>query len=211
MITKLRNTFITGIAVIFPLAITIIIIRFLFIKINSWLLNPVTEILKPYLSGPHVIFATKTVIFVLIILFICLIGWAANILVIRRFFGVWEKMILKIPMFGRMYNAIRQIITAVLGQGDRTIFKKVVLFEYPRKGVYSLGFVTGDSRGEIKNRTRDDAVNVFLPTTPNPTSGFFLMIPRKELLYLEMSVEEGMKMIISGGAVSPRFEEKREA
>ncbi|NQT22548.1 MAG: DUF502 domain-containing protein [Candidatus Omnitrophica bacterium] len=208
MLTKIRNTFITGIAVILPTALSIIIIRFLFIKINSWLLNPLTQMLKPYLSSVHAESTIKAVIFLLIIGLICLIGWAANILVIRRFFSLGENILLKIPMFGRIYNAVRQISTAFLGQGKNTIFKRVVLFEYPRKGIYSIGFLTGEGRGEIQNKTNENVVNVFVPTTPNPTSGIFLVVPKEQLIYLKMSVEEGMKMVISGGAVSPSFEEK---
>jgi len=205
MFTKIRNTFLAGIAVIFPIAITFIIMRFLFVKINSWVLNPLIKILTPYLTGLHAVYAAKIGIFVLVIASICLIGLAANILVVRRFFGIWEKIFLKVPMFGRIYYAVKQISSAFLGHG-KSIFKRVVLIEYPRKGVYSIGFVTGEGKGEIQAETTEKVFNIFVPTTPNPTSGIFLVVPKNELKFLRMGVEEGMKLVISGGAVTPPFD-----
>ena len=204
MFTKIRNTFIAGIAVIFPIAITFIIMRFLFVRINSWILNPLIKVLTPYLAGLHAVYAAKIGIFALVIASVCLIGLAANILVVRRFFGIWEKIFLKVPMFGRIYYAVKQISTAFLGRG-KSIFKQVVLIEYPRKGVYSIGFVTGEGKGEIQAETTEEVFNIFVPTTPNPTSGIFLLVPKNELKFLRMSVEEGMKLVISGGAVVPPF------
>ncbi len=204
MFAKFRNAFISGIAVILPIAITFIIFRFLFDNINDLILNPLIKSLRPYLADPHALYAAKAGIFVLLIFAVCLIGWGANILVLRRFFGIWERIFLKIPMLGKIYNAVKQIGTAFLGQG-KTIFKKVLLIEYPRKGVYSIGFVTGESQGEIQALTKQNVLNVFVPTTPNPTSGVFLLVPQHEVIYLKMTVEEGMKLVISGGAVSPPF------
>jgi len=205
MFIKLRNRFIAGIAVIFPVAVTIVIIRFLVIKINSWILEPMTRMLDPFLTGHFKVYAAKTGIFILVFLCISLVGWAADIIVIRKFFSIWEKILIKVPMFGRIYQAIKQISTAFLGQG-KTIFKKVVLVEYPRKGVFSIGFVTGPGKGEIQSVSRADVISVFIPTTPNPTSGIFLLVPKNDLKYLGMNVEEGMKLVISGGAVVPPFE-----
>ena len=96
-------------------------------------------------------------------------------------------------MFGKIYHAIRQISSAFLGEG-KTIFKQVVLFEYPRKGIYSIGFVTGKASGAVQTKSGEEMITVFLPTTPNPTSGIFLLVPKSELRFLKMSVEEGMKM-----------------
>ena len=136
-----------------------------------------------------------------------MIGWTAKILVVNRFFSLGEKTLIKVPLVGRIYNAVKQISSAFLGHG-KTIFKQVVLVEYPRKGIYSLGFTTGVSKGEIKDAMRRSCVNVFLPTTPNPTSGFFLVIPKEEIRFMKMSVEEGMKLVVSGGSVTPSYLDK---
>jgi len=206
MIVRIRNTFFTGIAVIFPIAVTFLLIKFLMGEINRWILNPFTKFLTPYVASPYTIYASKVVVFLLVFCGICVIGWAANVIVIRKFFGMWENLFLKVPMVGKVYNAVKQISTAFFGQG-KTIFKKVVLIEYPRKGVYSLGFVTGEGKGEVRSATHIDVVNVFVPTTPNPTSGIFLLVPKNDITFLKMTVEEGMKMVISGGAVVPPFHE----
>ena len=205
ILVKIRNTFISGIAVIFPVAITFFLIRFLVTTINRLVLNPFMKLMAPYMTAPYHVYAAKIGVFVLVILTICVIGWAANILVLRKFFGIWERIFGKIPMFGKIYYATKQISTAFLGQG-KTIFKKVVLIEYPRKGVYSIGFMTGEGRGEIQRITDTVVFNVFVPTTPNPTSGIFLLVPKNELRFLKMTVEEGMKLVVSGGAVAPPFE-----
>ena len=205
ILVKIRNTFISGIAVIFPVAITFLLIRFLVTTINRLVLNPFMKLMSPYMTAPYHVYAAKIGVFLLVILVICVIGWAANILVLRKFFGIWEGIFLKIPMFGKIYYATKQISTAFLGQG-KTIFKKVVLIEYPRKGVYSIGFITGEGRGEIQRITDNLVFNVFVPTTPNPTSGIFLLVPKNELRFLKMTVEEGMKLVVSGGAVVPPFE-----
>lgn len=204
MLIRIRNVFIAGIAVIFPIFVTFILVRFLFMEINHWILNPFTKFLSPYLNSVQATYTAKIGIFVLTFMMICIIGWAANVIVLRKFFRIGENLLFKIPMVGKIYSAVRQISTAFLGQG-KTIFKKVVLVEYPRKGVYSIGLVTGDGRGEIKNITNEDLINVFIPTTPIPTSGIFIMVPRRELRFLKMTVEEGMKLVISGGAVVPPY------
>ena len=107
------------------------------------------------------------------------------------------------PIVRSIYGATKQIVETVLAnQSDA--FRQVVLFEYPRRGAWAMGFVTGKTTGEVQNITADEVVNVFLPTTPNPTSGYLLFLPRNELVELSMTVEEGIKMIISGGIVTPK-------
>ena len=111
---------------------------------------------------------------------------------------------------GKIYNAIKQISSAFIGQG-KTIFKEVVLIEYPRKGINSIGFTTGPSKGEINSvlgKKGYSGVNVFVPTTPNPTSGIFMVFPKEDVQFLEMSVEDGMKLVVSGGSVSPEYVER---
>ena len=105
------------------------------------------------------------------------------------------------PVVRSIYSAIKQVFETVLAQ-QSTAFRDAVLIEYPRRGIWAVGFITGVTRGEVQNLTEDETVNVFLPTTPNPTSGFLLFVPAKDVVYLDMSVEEAIKMVISGGIVT---------
>lgn len=201
-IVKFRNYLITGIAVVFPLILTIIVIKFVINKINAWVLSPFINFFQPYLHGTYAVLAAKLAIFLLVLLFIYVIGFAANIIVIRKFFGAWESIFLRVPLLGKLYKAFREIGRAVFRQ-DKTIFREVVLIQYPRLGVYSIGFLTCDEKWEVGNHINEDYVSVFIPTVPNPTTGFFVVIPNKEVIRLNMSIEEGMKMVISCGAVVP--------
>jgi uncharacterized membrane protein len=110
----------------------------------------------------------------------------------------------KVPCVGVVYRTVKQIVDT-FSQENRAVFQEVVLIEYPRPNCYALGFLTNNARGEVEEKTGKSLANVFLPTTPNPTSGYLLMLPREDVQSLEMSVGEGMKMIISGGAVIPEY------
>lgn len=195
--------FANGIVLLLPVAVTVAIIRFVVIKVNSAILNPLVNALAPISwEQRHQVFMAKSIVFVLVIFSIALIGWGAKILVISRAFTFGESIFVKVPFLGKIYSASKQIFNSLLGQ-NKTLFKQVVLVEYPRQGLYTIGFTTGVTKGEIRDSVGRSGVNVFVPTTPNPTSGFFLVIPREELHILKMSVEDGLKMVISGGSVSP--------
>lgn len=120
----------------------------------------------------------------------------------RFFVRIWESLLARMPVIRSVYSALKQIFETVLAQ-QSTAFRQVVLVEYPRRGTWALGFVSGVSKGEVQRLTKDDCINVFLPTTPNPTSGFLLFVPKDDVIPLEMSVEDGLKMVISGGIVTP--------
>jgi uncharacterized membrane protein len=201
--------FINGIVTLLPITITVVIIRFIVIKVNNVVLDPLLGLFAPMAdSGMH-IYLAKGVIFIGVIITVALIGWAARILVINRAFSSGERLLLRLPIMGRIYNAVKQISHAFIGQG-KTIFKQVVLVEYPRRGLYSIGFTTGVTKGEIRVGLGKSGINVFVPTTPNPTSGVFLVVPKEEIHFLKMSVEEGMKLVVSGGSVSPPYAGKEE-
>ncbi|HNX04352.1 MAG TPA: DUF502 domain-containing protein, partial [Opitutales bacterium] len=121
----------------------------------------------------------------------------------------FERFMSSVPLVRSVYMTVKQIVDTV-AKGNKAIFSTTVLVEYPRKGVYAIGFLTGDARGEIQDRTSSYLLNVFLPTTPNPTSGFLLFVPKDEVIMLDMPVSDGMKAIISGGAVMPEWLPKRE-
>ena len=130
----------------------------------------------------------------------------------RRLVAFWESLLARIPLVRTLYSAVKQIMEAVLAT-DAKSFRKVLLVEYPRKGVWSLAFMTSDDLGEVQDKTIANVISVFIPTTPNPTSGFVLMVPESDVIELDMAVEEGLKMIISMGVVVPNsqaYQKKRQ-
>lgn len=209
MLHKFRNNFITGVAIIFPLAITVIIVRFLVIKINSYVLEPFVDFLRinPYLTRYSLIIA-KLFVFFIVIFLISLVGWAANIIFLRKLFVFGEKVFVRVPMVGKIYSVTKEIGSAFLGRG-KAFFKKVVLIEYPRKGLYSIAFETAKGQDAIKKATGEETVCVFVATTPNPTSGIFLFVPKSEVKYIDMPVEEALKLVVSSGAITKTFDNKR--
>lgn len=202
MFNRIKNNFFTGLVVILPIVVTWIILTFLFGKINQDILSPLFKLLNVDFKSPYWIYLTKVWAFLMIILLISLIGWTTRVILLRKFFGFWEKLLSKVPMIGKVYLTIKQISLAFLGQG-KYVFEKVVLIEYPRKGIYSVGFVTAQGCKQINEQAKSETVHIFLPTTPNPTNGYFLAVPKKDVLPLEMSVADGFKLVVSGGAFSP--------
>ncbi len=204
LLIRVRNNFIAGIAILLPVLVTIVVSYYFIIKLNQFILEPIIKYLEPVLLYDYLIHAAKILLFIIIVIFISIIGLSAKSILVRKSFGGLEKIFLKVPIVGKIYNASKQISNAYLGEG-KGIFKKVVLIEYPRRGIYSVGFVTSDNKGEIQYKTEKQLLNIFIPTTPNPTSGIFLLVPKDEVIVLDMSAEEGLKLIISGGAVAPGY------
>jgi uncharacterized membrane protein len=139
---------------------------------------------------------------IVVILLVTLLGYLSSYVFGKYFLSVGERAIQRIPGVGAVYNSVKQIV-ATFGTQNRNLFNKVVLVEFPRKGVWTLGFLTNKQQGEAQSLAAPETWTVFVPTSPNPTSGFLLMLPRQDIVELEMSVGDGMKMIISGGAVVP--------
>lgn len=205
MFTKIRNNFITGLAIILPITLTIVILQFVASNVNKLILEPIFKVYSPLIADkPYITYLSKGLVLILSVLFIALIGLATKLIIVRRFFSFGERLFFKIPMVGKIYVAIKQISSAFLGK-RRGIFKRVVLLEYPRKGIHSVGFVTSKSKGEIQAKIKKEVLNIFVPTTPNPTSGVFLLVPEEETIPLDISVEDGLKLIISGGVVIPDY------
>ena len=202
MWVKFRDNFIAGIAVILPAAVTLWLLFAIYDAVNLGVLNPLMKDLRPYLTNVYLERGARTVLFLALILLVSLVGLATRVIFIRKAFNSGEKIFFKIPMIGKVYVTIKQMSRAFLGE-RKGIFKAPVLVEYPRRGVYSIAFLTSDAKGEIQQKTKKKLVNVFVPTTPNPTSGILLMTPEDELITLNMSVEEAMKLVISGGMVAP--------
>lgn len=204
---KIWNDFITGIAVLFPAFITIIILSFLISKVNGILLEPITrtfETLGPFLARPYLIFFSKILVFIVAISLVILLGMATKIFIIKKALHLTEGIFLNVPLVRKIYSASKEITVALLGQG-KNMLKAVVLIEYPRKGLYSIGFITNESAYSeiLKNTQEPNMVTVYVPSVPNPTTGFFVFLPKSEIKYLNISIEEAMKLVISAGIVEP--------
>ena len=191
LITKLRNYFITGIVVLVPIGITLYLTKF-FISVSS---NMIPIELNP---NSYLPFSIPGLEIVLSVIFITFIGGLSLSFIGKKILQFVNDLFKRIPILRTIYSAIGQM-TETLAPSKRKNKKSVVLVEYPRKGSYAVGFATKDNKGEISKRTKSNLVNVFVPTTPNPTSGFLLMFPKDEVIYLDMSFEEASKFIVSAG------------
>ena len=194
-VAKLRNYFITGIVVLVPIAITLYLTKF-FIRISSKLIpaeiNP-NNYLPILIPGLEIVLA---------IIFITLIGYLSLSFIGKKILQLFNDLLKRIPILRTIYSAIGQMAETLAPK--RKSKKSVVLVEYPRKGSWAVGFATKDNKGEISKKTNRNLVNVFVPTTPNPTSGFLLMFPKEEIVYLDMSFEEASKFIVSAGTSDPK-------
>jgi uncharacterized membrane protein len=195
LFSRLRNYFITGIVVLVPIGITLYLTKF-FISISSKL---IPEEINPNSYLPFLIPGLE--IF-LAVIFITLIGYLSLSFIGKKVLQLFNDLLKKIPILRTIYSAIGQMAKTLAP--TRKSKKSVVLIEYPRKGSWAVGFATKDNTGEISKKTNQNLVNVFVPTTPNPTSGFLLMFPKEEIIYLDMSFEEASKFIVSAGTSNPK-------
>lgn len=196
---RLRTYFFAGILVTAPIAIT----TYLAWLLVSFVDDRVNAVLPPRFNPEtYLPFSVPGIGVVVIVLVLILIGAVTAGYLGRIIIRTAEGMVGRIPAVRSVYGAIKQILETVLAN-QSSAFREVVLVEYPRKGIWAIGFITGATKGEIQDLTEDEMINVFLPTTPNPTSGFLLFVPRGELVTLDMTVEEGIKMVVSGGIVTP--------
>ena len=197
--THMRGYFLAGVLVTAPIGITFYI-SWLLIR---WVDSKITPLIpQSYNPETYLPFAVPGLGLVVVFLVLTFIGWSTAGLLGRLWTRLTERLLARMPVIRSVYGAVKQIIETILKQQSNA-FRQVVLFEYPRRGSWALGFITGETLGEVQSLTSDDVVNVFLPTTPNPTSGYLLFIPKKDLVVLKMTVEEGIKMVVSGGIVTP--------
>ena len=191
----MRNYFITGIIVLVPIGFTLYLTIFL-ISISS---NLIPEEINP---NNYLPFSIPGLEIALSIIFITLIGFISLSFIGKRILKLINDLLKKIPFLRTIYSAIGQMTESFASK--KTNKKGVVLVQYPRKGTWAVGFATKDNRGEISKKTNKSLVNVFIPTTPNPTSGFLLMFQKEEVIYLDMSFEEASKFIVSAGTSNPK-------
>lgn len=190
----MRKYFLTGLFVLLPLVVTLYLLYTGFMIIDGLLGRFVLRLFGHDITGAGTILS---------IILIFLTGLFATNVLGRRIINLGERVFLTIPIVRNIYLGVKQLTDAFSNSAHPDAFKRVVLLEYPRTGVYSVAFVTTSGKGEVQNKTPEPCITVFIPTTPNPTSGFFLIVPEEECIALSMTVEEAFKLIISAGVISP--------
>ena len=190
---KIRNNFIAGVVVLIPIGITLYLTLFI-IRISS---KVIPKEINPNNYLPFDIPGAEILIALVIITFI---GWLSLSFLGKKFFELFNNILKKIPILRTIYSAIGQMTESFTKTDNKQ--KSVVLLEYPRKGVWAVGFATKENEGLIKEKIKEDLINVFVPTTPNPTSGFLLLVPKKDLIFLDISFEQASKFIVSAGTTN---------
>ena len=193
LFSKIRNNFIAGIVVLIPIGITLYLTLF-FIRISG---NIIPKEINP---NNYLPFNIPGVEILVALIFITLVGWLSLSFLGKKFFEFFNNILKRIPILRTIYSAIGQMTESFTKTDNNQ--KSVVLLEYPRKGVWAVGFATKENQGLIRDKVNDDLINVFVPTTPNPTSGFLLMVPKKDLIYLDVSFEQASKFIVSAGTTN---------
>jgi len=209
-LASLRNAFLTGLVLLAPLAVTWVVF--------SWLVEAVGGRFRPLFffflpdhlrEHPSLEILWNVLATLLVVSVVTLLGHVSRFFLGRYFGHLAERAVQSIPGVNTVYNTVKQIVGTFSSQ-NRNIFSKVVMVEFPREGVWTIGFLTDRARGETQAKLPEEAWSVFVPTTPNPTSGFLIMVPRNRIVDLDMSVGDGMKLIISGGAVVPPWTQPSE-
>ena len=190
---KIRNNFIAGVVVLIPIGITLYLTLFI-IRISSKVIP------KEINPNNYLPFDIPGVEILTALVIITLIGWLSLSFIGKKFFEIFNNVLKKIPILRTIYSAIGQMTESFTKSNDKQ--KSVVLLEYPRKGIWAVGFATKENKGIIKDKIQEEIINVFLPTTPNPTSGFLLMVPKKDLIYLDVTFEQASKFIVSAGTTN---------
>jgi len=195
---RLRRDFLTGMIVIAPVGVTVVVLMWMFRTIDDILGNPLRAALGVRIPGLG---------FVLLVLAVTLVGFTVRLAAGRQLLHWWNEALARFPLTGRIYSAMSQIVQSVVGEQTK-LFRRTVLVPYPTDGMWAVGFVTNLQAPVMSRIVGEPCVNVFVPTTPNPTSGFMLVVPRSKVKDTDITIEEAMKLIISAGAVSPGTEVK---
>ena len=218
MLARLRASFLTGLVVIAPVGLTIWLIWTVVGWIDGFVLPLVPEIYHPdrmlqdYLGlDPSVQINVRGLGVVIFLFFTIIVGWMAKGIMGRSLIRFAEGLVERTPVVRSIYSGIKQISETIFAQSERS-FETACLIEYPRRGIWALGFISTTAKGEVAAKTdpSDEMISIFLPTTPNPTSGFLLFFPRKDVIELDMTVEDAAKLVISAGLVYPSDREDSE-
>ncbi|SEQ23875.1 Uncharacterized membrane protein [Loktanella sp. DSM 29012] len=213
IIGRLRSNFIAGLVIIAPIALTLWLIYSVVGLIDGWVWPFVPDQYQPNAllnrwfgspDGPPITMDVRGVGVVIFLVFTVIIGWLGKGFLGRSVLRIAERLVDRMPVIRSVYNGAKQIAETVFSQRD-TSFDQACLIEYPRKGIWAVAFVSTDAKGEVQTKLPgEDIITVFLPTTPNPTSGFLLFLPRRDIIVLDMSVEAAAKLVISAGLVYPQ-------
>jgi uncharacterized membrane protein len=195
-----RRYFVAGVVFFAPIGITIWVIWKIVVFMDNLILPRVLKIVIPGLEEPPPLPLVGMLFTFFVII---LLGVIARHLFGGEFQRAWERLLGRVPVARNIYSGVKQLFEAIFSPGQRARFNRVVLVEYPRKGIYALAFTTGTARGRVQEATEKQMLNCFLPTTPNPTSGFYLLVPESEILETNMSVEDAFKLVMSAGLVAP--------
>ena len=207
MLKSFRNSLLAGIFVALPITVTVLLLMWLVKTLGA----PVTDLIfipifnnlnSDFLDTAFGMGVMNTISALIVVVFITLIGYLSTFFLGRLAINLSEAIISKIPFANTIYKTVKQIVDTFSKQ-KKAVFQAAVLIEFPREGVYSVGFLTGEGRGELSEKAGEELLNVFVPTTPNPTSGFLMLLKKEQVVTLDMSVSDAMKFIVSFGAVVP--------
>jgi len=199
VLTRLRGYLIAGVLITAPITIT----AWLTISIVGFIDRKIKNIFLPEIyADSFTFFSIPGLGLIVVIVFLIIVGMLATNFMGRFFLRIGESLLDRVPIIRSLYGATKQIFETVFANQSEA-FREVVMVEYPRKDMWVIGFLTGRSKGEVQAQTTEDVVNIFVPTTPNPTSGFLLFVPEKDVRRLNMTVEEGIKLVVSAGIVTP--------
>lgn len=193
---RIRTFLVAGLIVVLPTVVSIYVLLFMFNVLDSWF-RSLAHFLLPNagwsFTGVGAIISISTII---------LVGWLTSSILGRRVISFSDWLFLRVPLVHPIYKAVKQIMDAFMQPGNGA-FQQVVLVQYPRQGVWAVGFLTGRMKGEIERRMGQELLAVFMPTTPNPATGHLILVPKEEIVFLDMPIEVGIKLLISGGVVTP--------
>jgi uncharacterized membrane protein len=199
---NIRNHFAAGLLVLAPLFLTTIFIGYLVRLADGFIVNPVFRVLPFHLDASSKVFLAKVAIAVVVVVFVTGIGWAAERFLFKQLFSSGESFIESLPMINKIYASIKDITLALFGE-KKGEFARVVFVVYPMPGTYSMGFVTNTKRWEIDEKTGKEMVTVFIPSPPNPATGYFIFVEKDKVIESSMTIEEGVRMVLSVGAAPP--------
>lgn len=205
---KLRQYFFTGIAALLPIILTYFVFRYLWSLADSVLVDPVYNLFEHFVpvetDRRTTVFLVKAFILLLTIGSICLLGLTAELILVKQLIRFGESLVLKVPMVNKVYSVLKEISATFFGKNQKDLFRQAVLIEYPKKGLWSAAFITKTNHTVIEQASGKKLVSVFVPTTPNPTSGVLIFVERENLIDLPYTVEDAIKLVISAGTLSDK-------
>ncbi len=203
MLKQFRTYFISGLLILAPFFLTVLFIGYLVRLADTFVVNPVFRLLPADVDMQSRTLLTKVIISLAVLFFVMLLGFAAQRFIFRRILKGGESLLTSIPVFNKIYRSFKDISHAILGDQAGGLFKRVVFVEYPRKGLYTMGFITQEKPWVLTEKLGIELVSVFVPSPPNPATGFFIFVAKEDLIEVNISVEEGIRLVISGGAAVP--------